>query len=83
MEAAEIKLDLHDKIEHADAEQLKELYGLVVNYFNGTEPLEDWDTLSESEKKRINQSLEQADAGLGTPAKEVVKKIREQYGLNG
>jgi len=83
MEATEIKLDLHDKIEHADAEQLKELYGLVINYFNGTEPAEDWDALSESQKKRINKSLEQADAGLGTSAKDAIKKIRDQYGLNG
>lgn len=83
MKAAEIKLDLYDKIEHADFEQLKELYGLITNYFNGTKAVEDWELLSESQKKKINQSLEQADAGLGTPAKEAIKKVREQYGLNG
>jgi hypothetical protein len=83
MKAAEIKLDLYDKIEHADFEQLKELYGLITNYFNGTEAVEDWELLSESQKNKINQSLEQADAGLGTPAKEAIKKVREQYGLNG
>lgn len=83
MKAAEIKLDLYDKIEHADFEQLKELYGLITNYFNGTEAVEDCELLSESQKKKINQSLEQADAGLGAPAKEAIKKVREQYGLNG
>jgi hypothetical protein len=29
------------------------------------------------------KGLNEADAGLGTPAKEVIKRTREKYGLNG
>ena len=83
MKSAEIKLDLHDKIEHANFEQLKELYGLITNYFNSRQSDEEWESLSTAQKKKIIHGLEQADAGLGTPLKEVIKGAREKYGLNG
>jgi len=83
MKEATLKVDLLDKIEHADFNQLKEIYGLVTNYFNSNESIEEWDTLTEPQKKLISKGLEQADAGLGTPLKEVNKRLREKYGLNG
>jgi hypothetical protein len=81
MEEAALKMDLHDKIEHADLKQLKEIYGLITNYFNST--VEEWDMLPEYQKQQILKGLEEADAGLGIPAKEVIQKARQKYGLNG
>lgn len=78
-----IKIDLHDKIEHADANQLKELYGLITNYFNGNDTVGEWDSLPEIQQKLILKGLEQADAGLGKPVKEVTERLRNKYGLNG
>ena len=83
MNVAEIKTELHEKIDHADSKQLKEIYGLLINYFNGQESEEEWDTLSDSQKDAINEGLEQAEAGLGEPAEEVIKRLRNKYGLNG
>lgn len=83
MTVTEIKTDLHDKIEHADSNQIKEIYGLLVNYFNGQESLEEWDTLTDSQKDAINEGIAQAEAGLGEPAAEVTKRLRNKYGLNG
>jgi hypothetical protein len=84
MNVAEIKTDLHDKIEHADSNQIKEIYGLVINYFNSQySPEEEWESLPEYQKDRILKSIGQADAGLGTPAEEVIKSARRKYGLNG
>jgi hypothetical protein len=74
MEAAELKVDLHEKIEHADAVQLQEIYGLLTNYFNGNESTEEWDSLSEAQKNRTIQSLELEDAGLGESLIEVNKR---------
>jgi len=34
VEAAALKEDLYEKIEHADELQLQEIYGLLTNYFN-------------------------------------------------
>jgi len=43
---------------------------------------EEWDTLSEYQKSRINESLAQAEAGLGEPAEEVINRLRKKYGLS-
>ncbi|MBV8390943.1 MAG: hypothetical protein JO080_14155 [Mucilaginibacter sp.] len=43
---------------------------------------EEWDTLSEYQKAAILEGLAQTEAGLGTPASEVIRKSREKYGLN-
>ncbi|MDB5154509.1 MAG: hypothetical protein JWR54_3260 [Mucilaginibacter sp.] len=83
MKTAGIKLDLHNKIDNVASKQLKEIYGLVINYLNSNNTVEKWDSLTEAQKKKIMQGLDQADAGLGTPAKEVIKRAREKYGLNG
>ena len=83
MEQEALKIDLLDKIEHADIEQLRGLYGLVINYFNSAQSDEEDDSLSQAQKKILYKSLEQADAGLGTPLKDVNKRLRAKYGLNG
>jgi|GEM_PF-408257 len=84
MTTAEIKTDLHEKIDHADTDQLKEIYGLLLNYFNGQySPEDEWGSLPEHQKTRILKSLEQAEAGLGKSADEVIKNARHKYGLNG
>jgi hypothetical protein len=83
MEDTALKIDLHDKIDHADADQVRELYGLIINYFNGTESVEEDNFLSEAQKKILYKSLEQADAGLGTSLKDINNKLRAKYNLNG
>ncbi len=84
MEEATLKVELIDKIEHADFNQLREIYGLLTNYFNGTyDVTEGWDLLPEYQQQQILKGLEEADAGLGTPFDEVTQKLREKYGLNG
>ena len=42
----------------------------------------EWDSLSDYQKNRILEGLEQAEAGLGTPVAEITKMIREKYGLS-
>jgi len=84
MEAAELKIELIDKIEHADFNQLREISGLLINYFNSKyDPTEGWDSLPEYQQRQILIGLEQADAGLGTPFNEVTQQLREKYKLNG
>ena len=82
MNETTLKTDLHDKIAHADIDQLKGIYGLITNYLNGYEEPEEWDSMPELHKNLINKGLEQADAGLGTPLKTVNQKMRQKYGLN-
>jgi len=57
---------------------------LLTNYFNSKyDPAEEWDLLPEHHKEQILKGLAEADAGLGTPAKDVILRTREKYGLNG
>jgi hypothetical protein len=83
MEEATLKIELIDKIEHADFQQLQEIYGLLTNYFNSQDAIGEWATLSDYRKERIARSIEQANAGLYESAKEVSDRIRKKYGLNG
>jgi len=84
MEEATLKIELIDKIEHADFNQLREISGLLTNYFNSKyDETGGWDSLSEHQKKRITESIAQADAGLGTPVKEVLQRTRDKFNLNG
>lgn len=81
MNNAAIKTELHDRIEHADDKQIREIYGLMLNYFNENEE-NGWDTLSPYHQDRITRSIKQAEAGLGVSAKDVLKQAREKHGLN-
>ena len=84
MEEAALKINLHDRIEHADKKQLNEIYGLLLNYFNGQIDItEGLDQLPEYQQKKIMKGLEEADAGLGTSFDEVTQKLRKKYGLDG
>lgn len=82
MNVAVIKSELHQKIEDADTNQLKELYGLVINYLNNGGITDDWHALSAQEKEEILQSSAQADQQSGKPLQEVVSKLRSKYGIN-
>ena len=57
MEVETLKSELHDKIEYADEQQLQELYGLIINYFNGQGSEEQWDLLSEDQITLINNTM--------------------------
>jgi hypothetical protein len=82
MEVAEIKTDLHQKIDNADSTQLKQIYGLINNYLNGSDT-SDWDILTEVQKTHILKGMEQAEAGLGNSLTEINKRIKAKYGVNG
>jgi hypothetical protein len=53
---------------------------MIINH-NDNCPAGEWDELSEVQQKLINQELEQAELGLGTPLLEVNKNLKEKYGL--
>ena len=83
MEEAALKLELYKKIEHADSNQLKDIYGLITHYFNDKEVDDNWPQLSEGQKAEIYTGLEEAEAGLGESFDVVTERLREKHGLNG
>lgn len=83
MKTAEIRTDLLKKIDGLNASQLKEVYGLVQNYFSRDVDVEEWDLLTPAQKTKINKGIEQANANLGSPLADVMLRIRSKHGLNG
>jgi len=82
MNTAEIKSDLHQKIEGLNPRQLNEVFGLFQNYLNGTEDSEQWEKLGPLQQK-IEESIKQADAGKTRPLNEVTSRLRKKYNLVG
>jgi hypothetical protein len=83
MRADTLRIDLIDKIVHADDSQVEEIYGWIANYFNKKEPDEEWETLPELHQKLVMQGVKEANAGLCIPFDEATQKLRDKYGLNG
>ena len=77
------KLDLIKWIADLDdPDVIKQLFVLQHRILQ-QDRIGDWDLLPEYQKQQILKGLEEADAGLGTPAKEVIQMAREKYRLNG
>lgn len=83
MKTTEIRTDLLKKIDELNASQLKDVYGLVQNYFSSTVDTEEWDLLSPVQRAKINKGVAQANANLGSPLADVMLRIRSKHGLNG
>ncbi|MEO7211200.1 hypothetical protein [Mucilaginibacter sp.] len=80
MDIEKLRFELCQMIMQADDMQLKDLNALITDYFDSQKD-EEWDTMPQFLKDRINESLRQADAGLGTPLNEVLERIRAKHGL--
>ncbi len=80
MNTAEIKLDLIRQIESFNAAQLKEIYGLVLNFTNRSK--EEWDDYTPALKHSISKGIDEANAGKLTPLTDVLSSIREKYKLD-
>ena len=82
MEALEIKKKLIDEIEHSSPQTLKDIYGLIINYLNGKSSDDEWERLSETQKKHFNLSIQQAELNQISSVENVLQEMREKYGLN-
>ena len=78
MKGAEIKLDLLRKMEGLNVRQLKEVYGLLQNYFNSNETVEEWVSMTSAQKEKIEKGIKQADANITKPLAEVTTRLRRK-----
>ena len=83
MNAAALRLDLLHKIEGLNATELKDIYGLLQNYFNNKDDTEEWGSLTQTQQEKITTGLAQADAGETRPLNDVMTRLRSKYRLNG
>lgn len=79
MNPAEIKIDLFRKLDALKGNRLDEAYGILLNYINGKNELDDWQNLTEEQQKAINLGLQQLDNGEGREQYKVMSDIRKQH----
>ena len=78
-----IKEQILKEIESLPATEQQTVLGLVENYLHNKADETEWNQLPEVWKKRIIESLQQADAGQLILHEDAVIYLRKKYGLNG
>ncbi len=74
-----LKQQILKKIDKLDRQDLEEVWGLLTNYLNQTEPEKDWESLSKAQKNGIEGGIRELDEGKGIPHQEVMKTLRKKY----
>ena len=78
-----IKDQLIKEIESLTPQEQQTVLGIVENYVHGKADETEWVLLPDGWKKRIEESLGQADSGEFILHEDAVQYIRKKYGLNG
>ena len=79
MNPAEIKIDLFRKLDSLKGNRLDEAYGILLNYINGKNELDDWQNLTEEQQSAIRLGIGQLENGEGREHKKVMSDIRKRY----
>ncbi|MGE0090812.1 MAG: hypothetical protein AB7S50_15170 [Bacteroidales bacterium] len=79
MNIAELKLKFFRQIDGLDKEKLEEAYGVLLNYINSKDDLNEWSNLTAEQQKGIIDSIEQLDDNQGISHHNVMKKYVSKY----
>ena len=74
MNTAELKLKLFRQIDSLDKEKLEEAYGVLLNYINSNDNLDEWNNLTIDQQKGIVDSIVQLEDNQGVSHKSVMSK---------
>ncbi len=75
MTVSDLKLKLFRQIDSLEKDRLEELYGVVINYFNGQIDVSDWNKLTEEQKEGLFDAVEEIESGKGIPNEGVISKV--------
>ena len=79
MTVSDLKLKLFRQIDTLDKNKLEEIYGVLINYFNGQNDISEWGKLSDNQKRGILDAIGELEAGKGIPNHVVLDKFRKKY----
>ncbi len=83
MSTKEIREEIVAAVQKMPEKKLTSLYSLFQSFLKGEESnIESWQNLPTSTKKRINDSIKQADNGEVLDAFESIKNIKQKLGLH-
>lgn len=79
MSIAELKLKIFRQIDGLDKANLEEAYGILLNYLNSKEDVDEWANLTADQKKGIIEGIEQIENNEGIAHKQVMQKYKHKY----
>ena len=75
MTVSDLKLKLFRQIDSLEKYRLEELYGVLLNFFNGKKDVDDWNKLTEEQKQGLFEAIEEIESGQGIPNEAVISKV--------
>ena len=79
MNAAEIKIDLFRKLDSLKGRRLEEAYGVLINFINSRNEINDWQNLTTEQQSAIRLGIEQLDKGEGRKHNDVMSDFRNRF----
>ncbi len=79
MNTAEIKIDLFRKLDSLKGNRLEEAYGVLLNFINSRNEIDEWQNLSMEQQNAIQLGIEQLDRGEGRKHKNVMSDFRNKF----
>lgn len=79
MNSAEIKIDLLRKLDGLKGKNLKEAYGILLNFINSGSNISEWENLSTEQKEAIQIGIQQLDNGEGKDHSQVMSNLRNKF----
>lgn len=79
MNAAEIKINLFRKLDSLKGKRLEEAYGMLLNYINGKNELDEWQNLTEEQQNAIRLGVDQLNNGQGKKHHDVMTDLRKRF----
>ena len=79
MNIAELKLKFFRQIDGLDKDKLEEAYGVLLNYINSKDDIDEWNNLTIEQQKGIIDSIEQLEDNQGISHKSVMTKYKNKY----
>ena len=79
MNIAELKLNFFRQIDRLDKVKLEEAYGVLLNYLNSKDDLDEWNNLTAEQQKGLMDSIEQLDDNQGISHSDVINKYKNKY----
>ena len=78
MTTSQIRSRLEKQIGELSPASLKELYGLVVNFFNSKQSLDEWANMSHEEKLSIEEGLQQLNKRKRIDRRQAMNLVRKR-----
>lgn len=79
MNASDLKLEIFRQIDSLDKDRLEEIYGVLVNFLQSKNDLEDWEKLTKEQQQGITNAIEEIDNDKGIAHQSVMDHIRKKY----